>query len=95
MATSHVYKNSKVYSGGYNISGALNTVTLGYAFDEKEVRCLGSTCTYFVPGLAKLNFELEGYGYSDGIRRTGGRYRGPSRHRFRPDDLRTHDRRRR
>jgi hypothetical protein len=61
-----VYKNAKVYSGGYDLTGATNTVSVDYAFDELDATTYGSDCRFSVPGLAKLSFSMEGFAYSDG-----------------------------
>ena len=66
MATPAVYKNVKVYSGGHDLSGDVNTLGLEYAFDEVEATCFGSECHWALPGLPKLSFSLEGLASSDG-----------------------------
>lgn len=64
MPTTRVYKDVKIYSGGYDISGALNELELSYEFDEVEVKHYGQQCRYAVPGLPKLAFNLQGNAYS-------------------------------
>ncbi len=60
MATPAVYKNVKVYSGGYDLSGYSNKAALSYEFDEVETIVFGDATHHGIPGLPKLGFELEG-----------------------------------
>lgn len=65
MATTRVYKNVKVYSGGYDLSGATNQLALSCAFDKVEVKHFGQECHYNVKGLARVAYELNGNAYSN------------------------------
>lgn len=66
MPTTRVYKDVKIYSGGYDLSGASNQLELGYEFDKVEVKHFGQGCHYYVPGLARLTYNLQGNAASDG-----------------------------
>lgn len=65
MATPAVYKNVKVYSGGYDLSGYSNKAELSYEYDEVETTVFGDATHHGIPGLAKLGFSLEGLASAD------------------------------
>jgi hypothetical protein len=66
MARGRIYRDVKIYSGGYDISGASNTLKLGYEFDEVEFVGFGDQCRHSKPGLPKLSIDLSGHADSDG-----------------------------
>lgn len=66
MATPSVYKNCKVYFGGYDVSGASNSLTLSREVDEVEYRVYGNACPCYLPGLETVKYELQGYASSNG-----------------------------
>jgi hypothetical protein len=66
VATTHVYKDVKLYSGAYDLTGASNSLTLGYEFEEKDATVFNDNVRHSMPGLAKVSFDFAGFGYSDG-----------------------------
>lgn len=60
MATPQVYKNVKIYRGGYDLSGYSNAAELAYEFPEVPVPVFGNACQHGIPGLPKLTWNLEG-----------------------------------
>lgn len=67
MARGRIYRDVKIYSGGYDISGASNLLKLGYEFDEVEFIAFGDKCRHGKPGLPKLSVDLAGHADSDGL----------------------------
>jgi hypothetical protein len=61
MATGQVYKNVKIFAGGYDISGSSNKLVLAYAFDEVPMPAFGLPAKFALPGLPKLTYSLEGH----------------------------------
>ncbi len=66
MATPFVFKNVKVYKGGYDLSGYANEVALGCAYDEADMTVFSDQCRHATPGLCKVTFSLKGLGCADG-----------------------------
>lgn len=65
MPTTRVYRDVKIYSGGYDLSGDTNQLKLSYAYDKVEVKHFGQECRYNAKGLARLAFDLVGNAYSN------------------------------
>ncbi len=55
-----VYKNCKLYSGGYNLSGDVNEMSFEYEFKEVPAFDFSSTAEYSIPGLPKIAYDLKG-----------------------------------
>lgn len=67
MPTTRVYKDVKVYSGGYDLSGCTNQLELTCEYDKLEVKHFGQECHYYTKGLSRVSFSLQGNAYSNGV----------------------------
>lgn len=67
MAKTRVYRDVKIYSGGYDLSGTSNQLEIAYEYDKVEVKHFGQACRYSVKGLPRFTWSFEGNAYSDSI----------------------------
>jgi len=67
VARTRVYRDVKIYSGGYDLSGTSNQLEIAYEFDKVEVKHFGQACHYSVKGLPRLTWHFEGNAYSNAI----------------------------
>jgi hypothetical protein len=59
-----IWKNTKVYTGGYDLSGHLNDVTATEDVAEIEATVFGCDAKYALLGLPSVTMSMKGYGYT-------------------------------
>lgn len=65
MGTGQVYKNVKVFIGGYDISGNMNQFAAPYEFEKVSFQSAGRPCGWVKPGMPSLSYSLQGHAESD------------------------------
>lgn len=60
-----VLKNSKIYLGGYDVSGDLNKATMGYKAEEKDITTFGQSAKKRICGLSDTDLKLNGFWQAD------------------------------
>jgi hypothetical protein len=59
-----IWRDCKIYTGGYDISSDLNEVSVSEEVDEVESTTFGCVAKYALLGLASVKLDMKGYGYT-------------------------------